>query len=313
VAKFAQVANRVCGSGSVVNTIILHNDTGYGGAGYPNGATLTTNRQSFNIAVHEVGHSLFGLADEYPYSNIDAARSRNCDNAGCSKWQDLIGKFGVGCHQGYCTGGGYYASYPDTLMNYFGGRHFGAVNERAACCKYLSVGAEPSFCAKFTGDGLNLHSYCSSTGSASLLTLDATNATAEMIRRADDTQGMIYRYRAKPIAFDVRQDPASQEWTCMPEGDPMEPGLYQQSEVEGDESVDAHLYGKVDDSDELLVVATHADGSISSIPYHKYDIFEVPADPNTNAPGGEVVRVPRKFFRIVFDNSSPVDTCEVRA
>jgi len=81
-----------CGSGFVMNVLIVHNDETYGGAGYPadGAATVSTNHLSSMIGIHELGHSLFGLGDEYTIGEGNPQEDPNCDSAGCSKWGDLI-------------------------------------------------------------------------------------------------------------------------------------------------------------------------------------------------------------------------------
>merc|ERR1712187_1011879 len=100
-----------------------------------------------------------GLGDEYTYGSATAARQPNCDVAGCPKWADLQGRFGVGCKPGKCQGGGYYAAEDSTMEVQT--NKFGEANERIMCCKYLHhFQSAPGFCAKFSQQGLNLASFC---------------------------------------------------------------------------------------------------------------------------------------------------------
>lgn len=321
LADFDRVANRVCGSGAVVNKMIIHNaDHWYGGSGAPNGAVISTHPQSLSIAVHEAGHSLFNLADEYTRSDAGPPWKGNCDTAGCSKWADLIGRFGVGCHAGFCRNGAWYASQRNTLMGDFNGQYLGAVSERLACCKYLNVARfEPGFCSKFTGNGLNLRQFCGRNRrlrNASLSSDSVVSDTEDMIRRAnDDTQGMIYKYVPRPRAFGVKKDAMTGMWTCSEEDDPLQAGLYPQNEVEGDQMADAHLNGEGAQrlaDDDLIVIAVHEDGRNTRIPYHKYDTFEAPGDLSTNSSGGGIVRVLRTYFRAILDTTSPVRSCSIQ-
>ena len=95
--------------------IILANTDNYGGGGVYNSYTLTTaHHNAFKpVVVHEFGHSFGGLADEYYYDdqytemyypeaepweqNITTMKDF------ASKWEDMMGKDGVGLHEG----GGY--------------------------------------------------------------------------------------------------------------------------------------------------------------------------------------------------------------
>jgi|LULL01.1.fsa_nt_gb hypothetical protein len=59
------------------NVIILVNSTKYGGAGYSGYGlgTASLNSASNNVALHEMGHSFAGLADEYTYGGTSAPSS----------------------------------------------------------------------------------------------------------------------------------------------------------------------------------------------------------------------------------------------
>ena len=70
-----------------LQTVVIHNDIKYGGAGYINGnmAVISTNPFATHLLVHELGHSLFNFADEYAGSEATDKDSPNCDVAGCPK------------------------------------------------------------------------------------------------------------------------------------------------------------------------------------------------------------------------------------
>jgi hypothetical protein len=92
-------------------TLVIVNSSKYGGSGGAI-ATCSTNVQAAEIAIHEIGHSAFGLADEYenggtasgaepfePNVTFDANRATN-------KWRDLIAAttpMPSACNAG-CTG-----------------------------------------------------------------------------------------------------------------------------------------------------------------------------------------------------------------
>ena len=75
---------------SNVQTVVIHNNLEYGGAGYisSNVATTSINLAGPLVAIHELGHSLFELADEYPSGSGTSSRA-NCDGSTCSKWTNL--------------------------------------------------------------------------------------------------------------------------------------------------------------------------------------------------------------------------------
>lgn len=95
--------------------IILANTDNYGGGGIFNSYVLTAahNRFALPVVVHEFGHSFGGLADEYYYDD-QYEESYHADAEPWepnittlfdfdSKWKSMMGKDGVGLHEG----GGY--------------------------------------------------------------------------------------------------------------------------------------------------------------------------------------------------------------
>lgn len=109
--------------------IVLVNTNKYGGGGILNSYNLSmTHHPKFRpVVVHEFGHSFAGLADEYAYETEDIPMYPHDiepweDNITtkvefASKWQDLVGKDGVGLVEG----GGYslkgvYRPCPDCRM-----------------------------------------------------------------------------------------------------------------------------------------------------------------------------------------------------
>lgn len=76
--------------------IILVNSPFYGGSGGATAVNTLANAAS-DLALHEVGHSFQGLADEYNSgSNSERANVTSTSNAGNVKWSDWIGTGGVG-------------------------------------------------------------------------------------------------------------------------------------------------------------------------------------------------------------------------
>jgi hypothetical protein len=106
-----------------VQTVVVHNDPEYGGAGYISSNVGTTSIHSSGplVAIHELGHSLFELADEYPTGSGTSSRA-NCDGSACSKWADLQGHAGVqsvygtvGCQAG-CSNDGYFVGQTSFMV-----------------------------------------------------------------------------------------------------------------------------------------------------------------------------------------------------
>jgi len=159
----ATTASSTCTSGSR-QTIVIQNSDTYGGAGYrgANVATTSLNSLAPKVAVHEIGHSLFNLGDEYTgQTNSGPTSSANCDYVSCSRWSNMFGFNGVNCRSTSCSGGQYYTS--ETTMMRDLSYQFEEVNERRACCTYYEeTGSFPLFCDKFnqfapSGD---LSEYC---------------------------------------------------------------------------------------------------------------------------------------------------------
>jgi len=151
------LANKCFPTQATLHTIVIHNDSKYGGAGYreSNIATTSTHPDSGYVAVHELGHSLFELGDEYTAGGFNAGNSANCDFAGCPKWADLSDHMGTElCKANSCQGGDYFVgelSFMDNLKS-----PVGDVNLRFTCCTFLALTkGVPPYCDKFEfGDGL---------------------------------------------------------------------------------------------------------------------------------------------------------------
>jgi hypothetical protein len=134
---------------STRQTVVIENSMKYGGAGYIGSdvATTSINSSAPKIAVHELGHSLFELADEY-VSGGGTPLYPNCDYAGCSKWSKMIGYNGINCVGTKCANGQHFAS-EDTIMLALDYK-FEEVNLRQTCCMYYrDTGTYPYYCSQF--------------------------------------------------------------------------------------------------------------------------------------------------------------------
>ncbi|WP_298555438.1 M64 family metallopeptidase [uncultured Algibacter sp.] len=81
--------------------IILVNSSEYGGAGGPY-ATSSTGNNADEIVIHELGHSLFDLKDEYYPGDVLAAEAINMTqetNTSLVKWKNWIGLNTIGIYQ----------------------------------------------------------------------------------------------------------------------------------------------------------------------------------------------------------------------
>jgi len=245
--KLIDHARRHCGSGFVLSVLIVHNDDTYGGAGYPadGAATVSTNPSSPNIGIHELGHSLFGLADEYTYGDGNPSQDPNCDNRGCSKWSDLVQAGMASCTAGRCRQAGYYSDGTNMMME-FSVQSFGSVNQRIACCKYYKhTRAWPGYCNKFMSIGVGLPQYCNGQlwkgRYANLLQLEHTQTAPNssslktyMLEMAEDTQGDQYEFVEKPVEWILSKDSETGDWKCMESPEVLQGGLYLRGHVIGD-------------------------------------------------------------------------------
>jgi hypothetical protein len=245
-----------CGSGFVMNVLIVHNDGTYGGAGFPGdgAASVSIHSLSSDIGIHELGHSLFGLGDEYTIGDGNPDEDPNCDSAGCSKWSDLIQTRDATCEPSKCRGGSYYGPSTNMMFDY-SVKSFGAVNERITCCKYVyHTGVAPGYCSRFQGVGVGLTQYCNGQlwrGRYTNLNLLQTehfqavsnssgkNTTKYMLKMAEDTQGDEYAFVEKPVVWILeRHDPRKSGnkgyWACRRSPEKLQPGLYRRGEVVGD-------------------------------------------------------------------------------
>lgn len=100
--------------------IVLVNSPHYGGSG---GVFATTSLHSSapEIAIHEIGHSFAGLADEYWAGDFYAAEKPNMtaqSNPALAKWSDWVGENGVGlyAHNGSPTATNWYRPHQNCEM-----------------------------------------------------------------------------------------------------------------------------------------------------------------------------------------------------
>lgn len=165
VAKAHEVVLNKCGlpQSPTLQTVILHNDDVYAGAGYgsSNVATSTFHASGLRVAVHELGHSMFDLADEYS-SGWGTSDRPNCDSQGCNKWNDLQQSHGVDCVENMCNNNNYFASEEGGSFMKYLGSPVGHVNARYMCCTYMFIsgGQVASFCDTYDTPPGHLNNFC---------------------------------------------------------------------------------------------------------------------------------------------------------
>jgi hypothetical protein len=139
--------------------VIIHNSEKYGGSGGAV-AAATNHPLSARIIVHELGHSLFDLADEYDSSD-GSTKGPNCvsTKSNCSAWQDLIDAGLATCQQG-CPSRTHLTTYPSVMKTLLE-NSFGHVNQRYICCKFKKeTGEYPGFCDQYATIGEGLDRFC---------------------------------------------------------------------------------------------------------------------------------------------------------
>lgn len=129
--------------------IVVANSTRYGGSG-GSIAAISMHAAAVELALHELGHTLFGLADEYDYGTCSLASEPPDGNASlvasrAVKWGAMISRFTavpttagqypngtVGVYEGaqYCKTGKYRPTEDSKMRNL--GRPWHAVNEQVA-------------------------------------------------------------------------------------------------------------------------------------------------------------------------------------
>lgn len=315
-----------------MNVLIVHNDGTYGGAGFPSdgAASVSIHSLSSDIGIHELGHSLFGLADEYTYGDGNPDQDANCDNAGCSKWSDMIQAGLASCSSGKCRDGSYYSSSTNMMENY-DVHSFGPVNQRITCCKYLyHTGVAPGYCSQFNDIGVGLSQYCNGQlwqGRYTNLNLlqhkhfqapansTAKNATTYMLEMAEDTQGDQYAFVEEPVAWILKYVPSKDDgdgnWTCERSPEELQSGLYLRGEVMGDYNYTAFTgrhRERVLNGSFVEVQAIQSGQTPRKLFFDTVDIIEVPLDEQGHNDADHVSEV-RSSIEVVLRKG---EECQVR-
>jgi len=233
--KAKALANKCFPSHATLQTIVIHNDSKYGGAGYrdSNIATTTKHADGGLVAVHELGHSLFELGDEYQNGFFSAKNSANCDVAGCPKWSDLSEHLGMDfCAPKACKGGDYYAGQ----LSFMNSLEYpvGDVNLRFTCCTFLALtNGFPSYCDKFEfGEGLV--SYCKRDfqnygGAAAYQLLDPSHETEELPQ-----YGSSYMIVTQPIVLVINVVANTFSYENVVNSQDTGPAIYRRRQMLGD-------------------------------------------------------------------------------
>merc|ERR1712157_10921 len=102
-------------------------------------AAMSRNSLGPVVGVHEIGHSLFGLQDEYDWDYEGSDTGPNCDSSpGCPRWSDLIPSFPDICTHKGCDEDNYYISEVNSFMNGVN-TNVGPVLRRFTCCTFYAL------------------------------------------------------------------------------------------------------------------------------------------------------------------------------
>ncbi len=163
ITKAKALADR-CTSQTNREIIVIHNSDQHGGSGGEISVSTNSPYAPATI-VHEIGHTLFKLADEYTRSDA-GGRGPNCGGQfrQCSGWQDLIDAGLATCESG-CRNNSKFTSSP-SIMRDLNETSFGHMNQRNICCIFKQkTGEYPRFCQTYQNIGAGLDSYCGAGGS----------------------------------------------------------------------------------------------------------------------------------------------------
>jgi len=295
-----------CGSGFYQNLLVIRNSDLYGASGGTNMATVGYHESAPAVAVHEIGHSMFGLADEYAGGDGKPS-APNCVKK-CSeltRGSNSLRKFdGFKCTKA-CKGTGFYAG--GVTMMQFSESQFGAVNERITCCKYLFHGHTPPYCEQYDKSPLNLRKYCVASvwqGKEPVnLALVEEGSTEHLQARAEDRVGVQYSHVAEPVQWEAVKDTTG-KWNCAATGNALTSGLFEKELVQGEAHDGETNLGEwttdamSDDGDIVISVTTTADPITvkRELKFHPKINVEVPPGPD-----GYFKDPPKKLERTRFE------------
>ncbi|MBC3872489.1 hypothetical protein H8K55_02725 [Undibacterium sp. LX15W] len=194
VTKVKNIVSQVLPADGREQIVVISNSTRYGGSG-GEVAAVSMDPSSKEVALHEIGHSAFGLADEYDYGTCDTSvepTPGNVSRLGTrsnTKWGDLIsastpvptqvGMYAngtVGTFQGgnYCTSGIYRPTENSRMRTL--GNPWHAVNTRLANAVF----------AKYNGSGTSTE--VTQTGSIALgATVSVPNVSPNYVQAGNGT------------------------------------------------------------------------------------------------------------------------------
>jgi len=287
VAQAKDIANQCFPSGTHQQAVVIHNSEKYGGAGYKNSnvATTSTHRDGSYVAIHELGHSLFELVDEYEYGGGDSL-GPNCDTKECNKWDDLMNQpdlmskyESVSCVPG-CQGNNYFVgqnSFMDKIK-----LPVGAINERYTCCTYLNLtGKYPSYCEVFNFWPGALDSFCGLDFQHYLTPPPATGP--DDLISAPHQNGFISVQEPLQVTILLEDDePTISKIKHMPTG------LFSTREVNGDYHEMSHAV-MLGIEMVVQVTITYSSGSVNTLFFNSQMTVYIPPEETLSIPPVEAI------------------------
>jgi len=304
IATAQTFAEKCFPTGTTHQTLVVHNDNEYGGAGYryQNMATLSINAAGPLVAIHELGHSLFNLGDEYSYNDSsNSALNPNCDTSGCSKWSDLIDNDLAGCTIRACNTG------PNRPADYFvGERSFmqyldspvGEVNLRFSCCTFLALtGTAPDYCEKYDSGVFNaghLLEYCKNDYQG----YGAVYPTSDTNTQEDSSGKYVYLENAKQLLI-------SKDFEYVGSSSRMDSNLHLRSEIFGDIPHEKlSFFAENGDAVKIMIVFSSGERLVqfrkkhvlAHVPFSELESDSSESDPKD-------VKLPLPYLHIVVDGN----------
>lgn len=151
-----------CLSDTNRHVMIVNNSAIYGASGLREGSNVNIgNAAAARQIVHELGHAMFSLSDEYTDRNASVIGQNCTGNRNCAPWQDLIAAGMASCRPG-CRSNAKFTS-EETIMDVLESNTFGHVNTRLICCVFKDqTGAYPRICDPYRHIGAGLDAFCRS-------------------------------------------------------------------------------------------------------------------------------------------------------
>jgi hypothetical protein len=295
-----------------VQVVAIHNTPTYGGSGGEI-ATVTTHALSSLVGVHEVGHSLFGLQDEYDWDYTATDRGPNCDSTpGCPRWSDLLPEYPNLCTYKGCGGGNYFISEENSFMLNLN-TNVGPVLRRFTCCTFYALTSNaPDYCDEFLNAGDGLINYCTKNGYTPAVSAVSTRTQVDRATITTPTGTFVYVVRPMKFFVDVTWLGSSAKSGSVivtaadiQGGTSSESGYYASTQVYGDFN---NAKDAVDGSSDAYIQAEilFESGNVETRFYASYTTLFAPPfldEDSSESAGMKAVKVPKSSIEIMMEKN----------